>query len=119
MDYAGSDRSLTKAALGVLLGYILAIVLLNIPGLLIRTIVLIASAISFIFAGYYRWVARSVEVEKRRTGIAVYAFFGLIALLVAIISWSLPLTTPVQPAATIGLLAGGVLGFVIIFFVFR
>jgi hypothetical protein len=57
---------------------------------------------------------RPVEAEKRRMAVAVYTFLGLIALLVTMISWSLPLITPVKPTVSIGLLAGGVLGVILI-----
>ena len=114
MDDKGSHRSLTKTAIRVLLGFILVIVLLNVPGISLRYITLVSSAISFLFAGYYYWPARPIEAEKRRIAVAVYTFLGLIALLITVISWSLPITTPVKPTVSIGLLAGGVLGVILI-----
>jgi multisubunit Na+/H+ antiporter MnhB subunit len=114
MDDKSNRRSLTKTAIRVLLGFILVIVLLNVPGISLRYITLVSSAVSFLLAGYYYWPVRAVEAEKRRMAVAVYTFLGLIALLITSISWSLPITTPVKPTVSIGLLAGGVLGVILI-----
>lgn len=114
VDDKGNHRSLTKTVIGVLLGYILVIILLNVPGISIRYITLVSSAASFLLAGTYHWTGRPVEAEKRRAAVAVYTFLGLIALLVTMIAWSLPVTTPVKPSVSIGLLAGGALGAILI-----
>jgi multisubunit Na+/H+ antiporter MnhB subunit len=114
MDDKGNHRSLTKTAIRVLFGFILVIVLLNVPGISLRYIAMVSSAISFLFAGYYYWPVRPVEAEKRRMAVAVYTFLGLIALLITVISWSLPITTPLKPTVSIGLLAGGVVGVILI-----
>ena len=114
VDDEENHRSLRKTANGVLVGYILVIFLLNIPGISIRYITLLSSSASFLLAGYYYWVLRPVEAEKKRAAVAVYTFLGLIALLVTMISWSLPIITPVKPSVSIGLLAGGALGVILI-----
>ena len=58
--------------------------------------------------------SRPVEAEKRRIGVAVYTFLGLIALLLTMISWSIPIKTPLKSTVSIGLLAGSVLGVILI-----
>jgi len=47
-------------------------------------------------------------------GIAVNTFLRLTALLVAVISRFLPITTPVRSTVSIGLLTGGALGVILI-----
>jgi hypothetical protein len=120
MDHEKKETrgSLWRTIAGVLSGYLILVIGFNVPGVSVPALALVIAIASFITASYYKWIRRHMDPTERRYAVSIFLAFGVISLILLILGLSIPLHLP-GAGASLGLLAGGMLGAVLVWLFFR
>lgn len=113
----GKRKKALKSAAGVFFGFLLGLILLNIPGIPILYVMLVVAIISLLIASFVRWAAKFLDQDKRKRIAKDSTIFGLVCLAIALISWISPMETPISLPLSIGLLIGSLLGVALVYLI--